>query len=208
MVYLECPIKCKHKVLNGSAENCNNFRCTPTPEDRRIEASNNRLCFRCLKVRRGNHSWRTCTDPVCKKCVGKHRALVCLVQKGEHKVLSTEQNHQDDNDYDDQQEEDFEHYHLGEQDDHTTENPDEDEDDYDDQIQEEQDSLEVMCLTTAFGPESVETECPNEDSESDDASLPRLKLFFQSPRLSNYQLSLPQLLARSVKLQVPGPKLI
>lgn len=40
--------------------------------------------------------------------MGKNHALVCLVQKGEKKVLSTEQNDQDDDDYDDQLEEDFE----------------------------------------------------------------------------------------------------
>ena len=117
------------------------------------------------------HSWRKCTAPVCKICMGKHHALVCLVLKGEQKVLSIEQNYQDDDNYDDQEE------------DHTTENPDEDEDDYDDQIQEEQDSLEVMCLTTAFGPESVETKCPNEDSESDDDQSAKTQAVLPKPKI-------------------------
>ena len=43
--------------------------------------------------------------------------------------------------------------------------------------------LEVMCLTTNFGPESVEAECPNEDSESDDDQTAKTQAVLPKPKI-------------------------
>ena len=80
------------EVLDGSVQNCQNFRKTPTAVARRVKVKSNRLCFKCLKGRQG-------TALVCKIFSGLYHSLVCLLEKGEKKVLSAEQD--DDQDQDD-----------------------------------------------------------------------------------------------------------
>ena len=72
-----------------------------------------------------------------------------------------------------------------------------------------------MCLTIAFGPESVETECPNEDSESDYDQSAKIQAVFPKSKikqLSTQPSTAPSKVHKAVsawnKADITGEKLV
>ena len=72
-----------------------------------------------------------------------------------------------------------------------------------------------MCLTTAFGPESVEEECPNEDSESDDDQTAKTQAVLPKPKIKQLSTQPPtapskvsQAAIAWTKADITGKKLV